>query len=240
MSQGSEVYLSPTECARGLLSELDIKNIPIYPRKIAKEMGIFVQEREAESGYDGYLMCADGTWGIMVNSSIRSRARKRFTVAHELGHYCINHHDGGAYRCFRKDIGAADLSTRQDEILRLLQKQYPDKLARLNTELEKLQSEEPTPTQMGQHEIRKAVLTVERNQTKAALRVAASESEKVKIRASYSKIISRLGEIDDILHIPKEIRLVTEKIALIEERLECVNHEIEYRKQRRVKRDIHA
>jgi Zn-dependent peptidase ImmA (M78 family) len=115
MSQRSGVRLSPSEYARELLLRLDVGSVPIYPRKIAKELGIYVQERKAESGYDGYLMCADGTWGIMINSSIRSRARKRFTVAHELGHYCINHHKGSNYRCFRKDIDAVDPSARQDE-----------------------------------------------------------------------------------------------------------------------------
>ncbi len=115
MPQRSEVGLSPVEYARELLSKLDVNSVPIYPRKIAKEMGIFIQEKEAESGYDGYLMCANGVWGIMINSSIRSRARKRFTVAHELGHYCIAHHDRSSYQCFRKDIGAIDLSARKDE-----------------------------------------------------------------------------------------------------------------------------
>jgi len=115
MSQGLEVRLSPTECARNLLSKLDVRSVPIFPRKIAKEMGIFVQEKEADSGYDGFLMCVNGAWGIMVNSAIRSRARKRFTVAHELGHYCISYHNGDNYLCFRKDISAMDSSARQDE-----------------------------------------------------------------------------------------------------------------------------
>lgn len=115
MSQGSGVRLSPSEYARKLLLELDIRSVPIYPRRIARELGIYVQERKAEGGYDGYLLCANGTWGIMINSFIRSRARKRFTVAHELGHYCISHHSGSNYRCFRKDIDAVGTSTRQDE-----------------------------------------------------------------------------------------------------------------------------
>ena len=115
MSQDSEVCLSPTEYARELLLKLNINSVPIYPRKIAKELGIFIRERRADGGYDGYLISANGVWGMMINSSIRSRARKRFTVAHELGHYCIAHHDAASYQCFGRDIGNIDPSMRQDE-----------------------------------------------------------------------------------------------------------------------------
>ena len=115
MPQGSATRLSPAEYARKLLSELNIKILPIYPRKIAKGLGILVWERDADSGYDGYLISADGNWGIMLNSSIRSKARKRFTVAHELGHYYIDYHDGTNYQCFGRDIGSISPSIRQDE-----------------------------------------------------------------------------------------------------------------------------
>ena len=115
MSEETEVRLSPSQYARKLVSELDIRSLPVYPRRIAGELGIVVWEREAESGYDGYLISADGNWGIMVNRAIKSEARKRFTVAHELGHYYIDHHNEISYRCFRKDIGAIGSSNRQDE-----------------------------------------------------------------------------------------------------------------------------
>lgn len=115
MSQRSEVRLSPIEYARELRLKLDIKSVPIHPRRIAKEMGIFVQEKESDSGYDGYLLCANGVCGIMINRAIKSEARKRFTVAHELGHYCIGHHDKSDYLCFRGDIGVVNSSVRQDE-----------------------------------------------------------------------------------------------------------------------------
>ena len=115
MPQGSATRLSPAEYARNLLSELNIRSLPVYPRKIAKGLGILVWERDADSGYDGYLISADGNWGIMLNSSIRSKARKRFTVAHELGHYYIDYHDGTNYQCFGKDIGSISSSIRQDE-----------------------------------------------------------------------------------------------------------------------------
>jgi len=114
-SQGSAARLSPAEYAEKLLLELNIKDVPIYPRKIAKELGIFVRERKADSGYDGYLLSANGAWGIMINSSIKSKARKRFTVAHELGHYCIDYHTRASYQCFARDIEVISSSVRQDE-----------------------------------------------------------------------------------------------------------------------------
>jgi len=115
MPRGSAIRRSPNEYAKELLQRLNVRSVPIYPRKIAKKMGILIWEREAEAGYDGYLISANGTWGIMINSSIKSKARQRFTVAHELGHYCIGHHRGTNYRCFRSDIGAVSLSDKQDE-----------------------------------------------------------------------------------------------------------------------------
>ena len=115
MSRNSAARLSPIESARKLLLELNIKNVPIYPRKIAKELGIFVREKKADSGYDGYLISVNDTWGMMINSSIRPRARKRFTIAHELGHYCINHHNATSYQCFGRDIGSMGHSVKQDE-----------------------------------------------------------------------------------------------------------------------------
>ena len=115
MGQGTEERIAPAEYAKRLLGELDIKTAPIYPRKIAKELGIYVWEKEAEGGYDGYLISVNDTWGIMVNSAVRSKTRKRFTVAHELGHYYIDYHKRISYRCFGKDLEDLSSDARQDE-----------------------------------------------------------------------------------------------------------------------------
>jgi len=85
-------WMSPSECARKLLFELNIVEVPIQPREIARQLGIWVWEREIEGGYDGYLMRVGNTFGIMVNSAIKSEARKNFTIAHELGHYEFDRH----------------------------------------------------------------------------------------------------------------------------------------------------
>ena len=84
--------MSPSNCARILLQKLNIIEVPIQPREIARQLGIWVWEREIEGGYDGYLMRVGNTFGIMVNSAIKSEARKNFTIAHELGHYEFERH----------------------------------------------------------------------------------------------------------------------------------------------------
>jgi len=85
-------WMSPYWCAKRLLQELNIIEVPIQPREIARQLGIWVWEREIEGGYDGYLMRVGNTFGIMVNRAIKSEARKNFTIAHELGHYEFDRH----------------------------------------------------------------------------------------------------------------------------------------------------
>jgi len=58
--------------------------------KIAEEFGIDVLYRPAES-YDGALLrIRDAQRGcIVINSRIREESRKRFTLAHEIGHFVL-------------------------------------------------------------------------------------------------------------------------------------------------------
>jgi Zn-dependent peptidase ImmA (M78 family) len=60
---------------------------------ICKQLGLRVRE-VAATGFDGALVRSRGSQkGIVaVNAAIREEARKRFTVAHEIGHFVIPHH----------------------------------------------------------------------------------------------------------------------------------------------------
>ena len=78
---------------------MNIEGVPIQPRQIAEKLGIWVWEREIEGNYDGYLMRVGGVFGILINSSIKSEARKNFTVAHELGHYELDKHKKANSAC---------------------------------------------------------------------------------------------------------------------------------------------
>lgn len=81
----------PARTAWQLLRELNIQALPIDPGEIAAQLGIPLWEREFGSGYDGCLMQVGTAWGILINSAIQSDARKNFTIAHELGHYHLEH-----------------------------------------------------------------------------------------------------------------------------------------------------
>lgn len=73
--------------AKSLLKEYWDLQVPIDPEYFAEKLGLTVIQEPL--GYrSGYLDAAGKT--IRVNST-ESRVRQRFTVAHELGHYCLGH-----------------------------------------------------------------------------------------------------------------------------------------------------
>lgn len=60
--------------------------LPVDPIRIADALGISVREAKLSHNISGAIVAQDGDIYIMLNES-DSRLRKRFTIAHELGHY---------------------------------------------------------------------------------------------------------------------------------------------------------
>lgn len=67
---------------------------------ILPQIGLRVKEVDS-SGFDGVLVRAqEGSKGIIgVKRSIREESRKRFTIAHEIGHYVIPRHKNAIGPC---------------------------------------------------------------------------------------------------------------------------------------------
>jgi hypothetical protein len=87
-----------------LLERLHVNGIPdVY--QIASELRLKVKEEDLE-GCEGLLVRPKGiSRGIIaVKKSIRSEGRKRFTVAHEIGHFVLPGHDEEGAICGRQDI----------------------------------------------------------------------------------------------------------------------------------------
>lgn len=73
--------------AKGIIQSLQIRNpSEIHVRDIAMERGAFVRERSLE-GSEARLVRKGGLGIITVNSTIPEEGRKRFAIAHELGHF---------------------------------------------------------------------------------------------------------------------------------------------------------
>ena len=92
--------------ARSLLKELGITSCPVDPYAIADKIGVFVKEDDVDS-YAGMIIVVEGQALISVRRSTREGTRKRFTVAHELGHYRIPGHlspDVPSFRCSDEDL----------------------------------------------------------------------------------------------------------------------------------------
>lgn len=86
-------------CARAIVKELDIREpYEIDVELIAAHYGAFVSETNM-NGCDGRLLRRGPTGFIEVRRQILEQAKKRFVVAHELGHFVL-HVDRDQSRCF--------------------------------------------------------------------------------------------------------------------------------------------
>jgi hypothetical protein len=92
------------EVAIELRHRLQIKGALRF-EDITKPLRLLVKEVGSD-GFDGALVRrSSGVGGrILVNRDIRESGRKRFTTAHEIGHYLL-HQDSDSMSCGAKDIG---------------------------------------------------------------------------------------------------------------------------------------
>lgn len=73
-----------------LLKGQGIDHPPINPTAIAENLGIKVEKAPFSDDLSGVLMRGDGSAIIALNKA-HHKVRQRFTIAHELGHFVLNH-----------------------------------------------------------------------------------------------------------------------------------------------------
>ncbi len=96
-------FALPSEKAIEIIQNLHIWNpSEIYTRDIAMSLGAFVKERILQ-GCEARLV-RQGTFGIIsVNNLIPEEGRKRFAIAHELGHFVL-HSGSQLIQCTENDM----------------------------------------------------------------------------------------------------------------------------------------
>jgi Zn-dependent peptidase ImmA (M78 family) len=75
--------------ANELLKTFKIDEVPIALDKIAEGLNLIIQEEKLEGDLSGVLLRDVDKTIIGVNSA-HSENRKRFTIAHEIGHYLLH------------------------------------------------------------------------------------------------------------------------------------------------------
>lgn len=71
-------------------------HIPVDPVAIAKKLGIEVYETELPAAVSGAIVKQKGRDAQILVQKDDSDNRKRFTIAHELGHFIAHSEDAGA------------------------------------------------------------------------------------------------------------------------------------------------
>jgi Zn-dependent peptidase ImmA (M78 family) len=79
-----------TRQAEALLDEVGVQSAPVDVRKIALKLGLRVVEEDLDDDVSGALVSNPQRAAILVNSDHHDN-RKRFTIAHELGHFVLRH-----------------------------------------------------------------------------------------------------------------------------------------------------
>jgi Zn-dependent peptidase ImmA (M78 family) len=77
--------------AEKLIDRLDVRAAPVDVEGIAGALGLRVFTEDLGSDISGVLVSRDGTASIAVRKGDSSQ-RKRFTIAHEIGHFYLRHH----------------------------------------------------------------------------------------------------------------------------------------------------
>lgn len=89
--------------AQVLRHDLGILGRPDLPA-VLQSLGVVLKEVDMDDGFDGAALRTPKRNGILINKSVRYWSRRRFTIAHELGHLRLPGHDGEEYRCQSADI----------------------------------------------------------------------------------------------------------------------------------------
>jgi Zn-dependent peptidase ImmA (M78 family) len=83
----SRIINSKVNAILGKLSEI---TLPIKIEDIARLEGLKIMPYPLESDVSGVLLIQEDGQGIIGYNQNESRVRRRFTIAHELGHYILH------------------------------------------------------------------------------------------------------------------------------------------------------
>jgi len=87
------LYDRAASAAERIIREHGVSSLPVKPIEVARRLGIEVVAKPAShGGVSGMLIRVGNEFCIAYATHITSSGFRRFSIAHELGHYCIEGH----------------------------------------------------------------------------------------------------------------------------------------------------
>ncbi|ABF39231.1 protein of unknown function DUF955 [Candidatus Koribacter versatilis Ellin345] len=99
-----------------LLRKYNINDGPVPVERIAEAEGLPIIETAYAGEVSGALIRSNGMTGIAVNSA-HPQTRRRFTVAHELAHFALNHEGeyiDSRFTVIRRDGRSSDATDKKE------------------------------------------------------------------------------------------------------------------------------
>jgi Zn-dependent peptidase ImmA (M78 family) len=91
VAEATVSVLAARNRAEELLKVVGIANPPVDPERVARHLGLRIIVKEfSDVDISGLLMSTGGSAFVCVNRA-HPRVRRRFTTAHEIGHYILHH-----------------------------------------------------------------------------------------------------------------------------------------------------
>jgi len=124
----SRMDLADCGAPEALLAVIEKLEGPGYPVPVPIEAWALALDITAinaleADGFEGSLvMLSDRSAGTILVSKVARPERRRFTIAHELGHFLIPSHtprDGRAFLCSKKDMGLAVMQPGGDRYVKM-------------------------------------------------------------------------------------------------------------------------
>jgi Zn-dependent peptidase ImmA (M78 family)/DNA-binding XRE family transcriptional regulator len=98
---------APTHAANELLEKAGVSDPPVSVQELARRCGVLVLHHDLPDSLSGLVFALDGGGVIGINAGHHPN-RQRFSLAHELGHFLLGHHQGGIGHEDRFHIDSSD------------------------------------------------------------------------------------------------------------------------------------
>lgn len=104
--------------ARRVLEKVKVRRLPVPVEKIARSFGADIVYESMSGEISGMLVPVElGSWVIVVNKD-HPEVRRRFTIAHELGHLLLHGyvtpHADKSFKVRRRDTASSDGSILEE------------------------------------------------------------------------------------------------------------------------------